>query len=518
MSLPVDSPRVQSKVVVLGSSMPGSIMALVLAQLGFEVTVIEKGSHPRFAIGESSTPTADIYLRKLAEEFEIPELAALSTYAGTRRSFPQLNVGLKRGFSYFWHAPGQEFAAGDQHQNEMIVAASASDASADSQWDRADVDTFLVSLFDRYGVSYWDQAQVCNIKQAENYGQADFWHIHFRRNGQETQLAADYFIDATGRSGVGILSQGGESAIEDLTTDTSAIFAHFNGLERWSEFIDDTSEHPFDCDQAAVHHLFDGGWMWQLRFDNGVTSCGIVHPNRTKDRAAESCSQTADEAAFRKCLSHYPSLAKQFESAHSVDLASEDHCQQFHQVDRIQHLFNRGSGPRWCSLPNTIGFVDPLHSKGLAHAFSGVFRLGKAFQRMMQPYDNDFEKSIQKLMFTFRSEIIFLDRLISIGYRTIDHFQRFRLATFWYFIAATNFEIARSQDGQFDEPFLFSDHQKFRDRLFEFHALLHQPDNELIPLAELDHQTRSLLSEFDQVGLFSPARPNMYARTAAPEK
>ena len=35
-------------------------------------------------------------------------------------------------------------------------------------------------------------------------------------------------------------------------------------------------DHPFHCDHAAVHQVFDSGWMWQLRFDNGVTSLGFA--------------------------------------------------------------------------------------------------------------------------------------------------------------------------------------------------------------------------------------------------
>ena len=38
----------------------------------------------------------------------------------------------------------------------------------------------------------------------------------------------------------------------------------------------DTSEHPFDCDHAALHHAFDAGWMWQLRFNDETVSAGFV--------------------------------------------------------------------------------------------------------------------------------------------------------------------------------------------------------------------------------------------------
>ena len=41
-------------------------MALVAARLGLDVVVVDHASHPRFAIGESSTPTADYYLKQIS--------------------------------------------------------------------------------------------------------------------------------------------------------------------------------------------------------------------------------------------------------------------------------------------------------------------------------------------------------------------------------------------------------------------------------------------------------------------
>jgi FADH2 O2-dependent halogenase len=29
-------------------------------------------------------------------------------------------------------------------------------------------------------------------------------------------------------------------------------------------------------DDAALHHVFDGGWVWVLRFNNGITSAGVA--------------------------------------------------------------------------------------------------------------------------------------------------------------------------------------------------------------------------------------------------
>jgi FADH2 O2-dependent halogenase len=56
----------RSEVAVVGSGFAGSLMARVLATLGYDVVLLERGTHPRFAIGESSTPLANLSLERLS--------------------------------------------------------------------------------------------------------------------------------------------------------------------------------------------------------------------------------------------------------------------------------------------------------------------------------------------------------------------------------------------------------------------------------------------------------------------
>ena len=47
----------------------GALMARVLAVLGYDVVLLERGAHPRFAIGESTTPLANLSLERLARRY-----------------------------------------------------------------------------------------------------------------------------------------------------------------------------------------------------------------------------------------------------------------------------------------------------------------------------------------------------------------------------------------------------------------------------------------------------------------
>ncbi len=51
------------RVAVVGAGFGGSLIALIAARLGHEVLLVERGTLPRFAIGESSTPMANFLER-----------------------------------------------------------------------------------------------------------------------------------------------------------------------------------------------------------------------------------------------------------------------------------------------------------------------------------------------------------------------------------------------------------------------------------------------------------------------
>ena len=503
------------QIAVIGSGLPGSIMALILAKLGFDVVVIDKATHPRFAIGESSTPMADAYLVRIASDFGIPELLPLSTYSGTRKAYPDLDVGIKRGFSYFWHEQNRKFEFEKQHSNELVVAASPNDEVADSNWMRSDVDHKIVQWFNNYGVQFLDNCQIHSISHS-----TPGFRFSLEKDSREFTLGADYFVDASGGSAVGVRAMGGRSRLREMWTDTSALFAHFEGLQRWNEFVPQQlrNDYPYRCDDAAVHQLIQNGWMWQLRFQSGVTSCGIVQRNNADSlftllsKLGEKATGPESLRVFHQITKSYPSLGEQFANAHVVSPKPGVFFRQ-----RLQHWYDGGAGQNWCALPNTIGFVDPLHSKGIAHALSGVYRLGHLFRNEGMDPGQNLNQKVEKLADDFQLEIQFLDRLIALCYLSLESFDLFRLATLWYFAAATNFERCVCGQAGFNQSFLLSDDDEFRKALFDFADQLKlSMDETSKKTRSMDSLARKYLDSYDLIGLFDPPIPNMYGNTSAP--
>src|SRR5439155_13670790 len=105
----------EADVLVLGAGFAGALMALIARRLGLRVVLVEKGRHPRFAIGESSTPIANLVLEQLAHTYDLPRLLPLTKYGRWQAAYPHLACGLKRGFTFVRHESGRPFVPRPDH-------------------------------------------------------------------------------------------------------------------------------------------------------------------------------------------------------------------------------------------------------------------------------------------------------------------------------------------------------------------------------------------------------------------
>ena len=127
------------EVAIVGSGFAGSLLARVLAVIGYDVVLLERGTHPRFAIGESTTPLANLSLERLAARYGLADCHHLATHGRWLAKLPELRRGLKRGFTYYRHHPGEPFGERGLDSERLLVAASPEDAPSDTHWVRADV-------------------------------------------------------------------------------------------------------------------------------------------------------------------------------------------------------------------------------------------------------------------------------------------------------------------------------------------------------------------------------------------
>ena len=497
-------------VAVLGSGFAGSLLATCLTRRGLSVVLVERDAHPRFAVGESSTPAADATLRTLAEEFDLPWLVPLSRYGSWKDTHPELGVGCKRGFSYFAHRPGEPFSPGVDHADELLVAATGSDANADTHWLRADVDAHLARRAVDHGVTLLERTTVVGVERSRDARGG--WRVTCRGDDGEMVLRPRFLVDSTGAAGVLARHLGLPRHAAESFTDTTAAFVHLAGVEPWGRTLDrlgvDRTAHPFPCDRAAVHHVLPDGWLWELPFDHGVSSFGRVWRGSGKERESgravgrASCStpSTLNPQPRRPPpelldVARFPTLADRLATARVIAGPV--------RTGRLQRLAAVAAGGGFALLPTTAGFVDPLHGTGIAHALSGMLRLARVLPGHLGRASPAGELAGYSAAVV--GEVRHLDSLISCCYAGLPDFDRFALGVPPYAAAATCGERGRGRG------FLLSDDPAFRGLLADLRERIRRD-----PISGVRRWLRAALAPWDSCGLFDPAVPNLHARTAVP--
>lgn len=480
-------------VVILGAGFGGSLTALLLDRIGLSVALIDRGTHPRFAIGESSTPAAGYLLESLSQKYDLPQFRPFCKYGSWQQAYPDIGCGIKRGFSYFAHEPHRLFQAKPAHGSELLVTANLSDTLADTHWYRADVDQWFAAQVQQSNVVYLDQTEV-TLQHTQG------WKIKGTRQGEQIDLQAAFLIDATGAAGIVARTLGLEAETE-FKTHSSALFGHFHKVTPWQDILDEQgvprNNYPFDCDHSALHQVLREGWMWQLQFNNGITSAGFVLDGET------------DQYSWESILERYPSIQRQF--AHAECVAPEEGLQT---TSRLQRGWKQGAGADWALLPHTAGFIDPLHSTGIAHTLCGIERLVAVLEQHWG--QETLPQRLATYSQSLKSERTLIDTLVAACYRSRHDFELFCLSTLFYFAAATSYEHLRFHEQR--RPWLLcADDGKFQQTVAEWYTYVSRADLTAHNKAEWAQKARDMLAPWDRVGLFEPAIPHMYYYTAAPE-
>ncbi len=477
---------------VVGAGFAGSLLAMIAQQLGLHVILLERGRHPRMVIGESSTPLSNLLLEELATRYDLSRLRPLSKWGSWRETHPELACGLKRGFSFFHHHC--ESTSAINRENQLLIAASPHDVIADTHWFRADFDAFLAQEAQRLGVTYLDEVVLHTCATNEHDA-----CLSGTNHGREFNLRARFVVDATGPRG--FLHRAlhlGEHELPDFPA-TQALYSHFTGVRRLQEtngiaLHDD--QPPYPVDDAAIHHLFDHGWIWMLHFCNGVTSAGVVATAPLADQLLLADGQSA----WDRVLDRLPVVRAQFQSAKAV--------QPFRHISRLPFRSAAISGPRWALLPSAAGFVDPLLSTGFPLTLLGISRLAEILERAWST--DRFESQLQNYSTATDAELLATARLISALYANMSNFPVFAALTLLYFAAASYSETARRLGRpELSKSFLLHDHPVFGAQCARVLQLAHSARAIRDPQAVIDEILR-VIEPIDVTGLSIRARRNWF--------
>lgn len=396
------------EVIILGSGISGTLLGAILARNGVKVAIIDSGTHPRFAIGEATVPETTTNLKIMARMFDVPEIGELANFFAHRDRVGSSH-GIKRGFSFCYHHPNREHQPEETNQTATL----SPPFGPDSHWFRQDTDQYMLTVAAQYGADIYQSSTVTELVVRDDRVEVMLDRGAFR---------AEFVVDGTGPFSPFAKQMGIRETPTTLDTHSRGIFTHMVGVKSWDEMFG-KKDHgmPYRMDQTTLHHLFDGGWMWVIPFDNHeeatnkLCSVGVMFDPRKFPK-----TDLSPEQEFENFLALYPSIGKQFAAAKSV--------RKWVSSPRIQYSSSKLSCGRYFALPHAAVFIDPLFSTGLNLTAHAVNVLGDILLESFERRELQSER-LKTLEQQVVHKVKVFDKLVATSFKS---FRSFELWNAWY--------------------------------------------------------------------------------------
>ncbi|MEV7414852.1 NAD(P)/FAD-dependent oxidoreductase [Streptomyces sp. NPDC089919] len=365
---PSDNPTYD--VAVLGAGMAGSLLAAILARNGVKTVLLDAGAHPRFAVGESTIPSTSVMLRILAARYDVPEIAHISHFASMRNKVSS-NNGQKKNFGFVYHREGARQDPAEINQFVIPVA-----LSTESHMFRQDVDTYMFNVAVRYGAEPRLNTRVTDV---DIDGSGATLEV-----ATGPAIRARYVVDAGGHNSPLAQKFGLRDEVPQQRTHSRTLFTHMVGVRPFDDCpAGRPHDNPSPWHQGTLHHVFDGGWLWVIPFDNHKHATNrLCSVGLTLDPRRFPKTDQAPEQEFRAFLERFPDIAPQFAQARAA--------RPWVSTGRLQYSSSQVVGDRFCLTSHAHGFVDALYSRGLTNTTDVINAL--AWRLIEAAKDDDFSK------------------------------------------------------------------------------------------------------------------------------
>ncbi|NQY73342.1 MAG: tryptophan 7-halogenase [Candidatus Margulisbacteria bacterium] len=398
--------KLHCDVVILGSGISSTIQGMILAKSGLSVILLEKGSHPKFTIGESTVPQTSLMMSVLATRYGVPEIAHLQSFQSVKTHISP-SSGIKKNIGFVYHHKSKPVSCKEFNQTSV-----GSKFHAECHLFRQDIDVYMLQTAIRYGCKVFQNTRINNI------------NIHdqgIRVSTNNFNVSAQYIIDGTGHSSLVAQLLNLRDKPCTLETHSRSIFTHMIDVKSFDSCVAKNCMAPSPWNQGTLHHLFDGGWLWVIPFNNHETannhliSVGLTLDTRKFPKSAD----ISPEEEFYKIIQGYPDIIKQFSNAKPV--------REWVSTDRIQYTSKKCVGARFCLLSHSTGFVDPFFSRGLYNTLETINSLSRTLLNAFK--NNTFSDT------HFNSVEVLQQGLISWNDKLVDgayiSFSSFKLWNAW---------------------------------------------------------------------------------------
>ncbi|MGH3373571.1 MAG: NAD(P)/FAD-dependent oxidoreductase [Actinoallomurus sp.] len=342
--------RPEIDVAILGSGIAGTALAAVLSRQGAKVLILDAGTHPRFAIGESTIPYTSMLMRLVSERYDVPEIKHLTTFHNAQANVSP-NGGIKKNFGFLYHREGEAQNPAECHEFPIPKV-----THTENHFFRQDLDAWVLNVAVKHGAQVRQYARITDV-------QPDEQGITIISDKGE-QWRSRFVVDASGFRSPIATKYGLREEPTRLRHHSRSIFTHMIGVTPYDDTVPKGIHGISDTwHEGTLHHVFHGGWLWVIPFDNHpratnpLVSIGLQLDPRIHPKVE---GVTAEEE-FRQFIDRFPSIRPQFESAQAV--------REWISTARLQYSPKGTIGDRFCLTSHAAGFIDPLFSRGMSNTF-----------------------------------------------------------------------------------------------------------------------------------------------------
>lgn len=362
-------------IIVLGGGIAGSIMAISLKRKNpaLRILIIERSVVFPNKVGESSAEMTGLFFNR----FKIDHIL--------KKQVP------KTGLRFLFN----EKNAADFSQMDEFSSPAIKSISNGYHFNRQQFDEDLLNEAKTLGAEILRPAEMVKFSYEKFNSE-----ITVKQENVLTTYSAPWIVDASGTERV-VGKQLGWSKT-DLSFDTAASFAHFEGLKPSGEW--DTIKNPYwekyaigPRSQSTIHFLRPGCWWWHIVLNNNTTSIGVVYDKKIiKENDAEKF--------FDEFLQNDAQLRLITQNAKRGPIK---------HLPRLPYLSNRLYDDGIAVIGDAAAFIDPLFSPGieficqqsiwLSDLIADYFANGKMNERKWKKYETIFLQAFSNRILIYES-------------------------------------------------------------------------------------------------------------------
>lgn len=357
----------QYDLAILGAGIGGSTLATIVAKHGYKVLLLDADIHPRFVLGESTVRHTLRLVKIMAERFDIPELRLVSS-GDNIHQYVTASCGRKTNFGFIYHRPGKP--QNPSEANQLVIPPFREGYEA--HLFRQDIDAFLYQAALHYGAIGRQKTRVADVEIDQD-------GVTMRTESGET-FTARFLVDAGGFRSPLSAKFGLRDNPTRCKTHSRTLFTHLIDLKDYDQLMNNAHGQPEKWYSGTCHHIFDGGWMWVIPFNNrpGATNPLVSIGWQFDSRQFPKPKDMTPQQEWDWSMEYLPSVGIQFKDAKLV--------RPWISTDRIQYSSTQTIGYRWALLAQASGNIDALFSRGLANTMEAINAMAP---RLMQALKED---------------------------------------------------------------------------------------------------------------------------------